>query len=133
MLFDCFEQVEKLFDNLSFTDVVSNLRKQCSGDLNKVLSLCRSTLNLNAKNTLMVRSYYKYAFLVTLSCVQVRVMEELRQLPFQSSVPRPILPVGLPIKAEVNIRNLKLRLKDVAKLRQQVCASDHVFCVKGSQ
>jgi acetyl-CoA carboxylase/biotin carboxylase 1 len=101
-LIEKYLAVEKLFDNLSFTDVVSDLRKQYNSDLTRVLNLCRSTVNLNAKNALMMR-----------------VMDELKKLSFAASVPRPVVPIGLPIRHEVNTRNLKLRLKDVSKLRQQ--------------
>lgn len=40
-LMEIYIDVEKLFDNMSFTDVVSELRKDNIGDLEKVLGLCR--------------------------------------------------------------------------------------------
>jgi hypothetical protein len=72
-LIDKYLQVERLFDNVSFTDVVSGLRKTYNADLTRVLNLCRSTVNLHAKNTLMLR-----------------IMDELKKLDFSGSnfVPR---------------------------------------------
>ena len=65
-LVEKYLKVEKLFDNMSFTDVVSELRKDHNSDLSKVLSLCRSHINLTAKNQLIIR-----------------LMEEMRALPFR--------------------------------------------------
>jgi hypothetical protein len=56
--------VEKLFDNMSFTDVVSELRKDNISDLGRVLELCRSHINLTAKNILLIKvsACHDYAF-----------------------------------------------------------------------
>ncbi len=94
--------VEKLFDNMSYTDVVSQLRKDHSSNLDKVLGLCRSHTNLKAKNLLMVK-----------------IMEEMKSLPILAAISRPKgCPPGIPLRNEINIRNLKVRLSDIAKLRQ---------------
>jgi hypothetical protein len=94
-------EVETLFDNSSFTDVVSQLRKTTNSDYDKILGLCRSHINLDAKNTLLVR-----------------LMEEMRGLPLAGNQ-RPKVPAGVPLRYEINTRNLKLRLRDLAKLHMQ--------------
>ena len=95
--------VEKLFDNMSFTDVVTQLRKDYGSDFNKVLALCRSHINVEAKNILIVK-----------------IMGEVAQLPIPTVQQRPSLPMGVPLKNEINTRNLKLRLTALARLRQPV-------------
>ena len=93
--------VEKLFDNMSFTDVVTQLRKDFAGDLEKVLALCRSHVNVAAKNELVVK-----------------ILGEVAQLPIPTVQQRPSLPMGVPLKNEINTRNLKLRLTALARLQQ---------------
>jgi acetyl-CoA carboxylase / biotin carboxylase 1 len=97
---EAYLEVEKLFDNMSFTDVVSELRKDNISDLGKVLGLCRSHINLKAKNILLVK-----------------VMDEMTLLPIESSQ-RPAYPPGVPVKFDINTRNLKLRLTALARLKQ---------------
>ena len=93
--------VERLFDNMSFTDVVTQLRKDYTGDLDKVLALCRSHINVTAKNELVVK-----------------ILGEVAQLPIPTVQQRPALPMGVPLKNEINTRNLKLRLTALARLQQ---------------
>jgi len=100
---ESFLQVEKLFDNMSFTDVVSGLRKDYSSDLEKLLNLCRSHINLSAKTYFMIR-----------------VIDEIKRIKPPMLNQRSKMPTGFPLKSELNIRHLKLRLSDISKLRQQV-------------
>jgi len=93
--------VEKHFDNMSFTDVVSELRKDNIGDLNKVLNICRAHANLKARNVLLLK-----------------VVEEMKNFPLSAPNQRPAVPMGLSIRNEINIRQLKARLGDLAKLHQ---------------
>lgn len=99
-LVESYLDVEKLFDNMSFTDVVSELRKDNIADLGKVLGLCRSHINLKAKNVLLAK-----------------VMDEMTLLPIETSQ-RPSYPAGVPIKFDINTRNLKIRLTAIARLKQ---------------
>ena len=99
-LVEGYLNVEKLFDHMSFTDVVSELRKDHIDDLEKVLGLCRSHINLKAKNVLLVK-----------------VMDEMTLLSNEDTV-RPAYPIGVPIKYDINTRNLKIRLTAVARLKQ---------------
>ena len=99
-LVESYLDVEKLFDNMSFTDVVSELRKDNIGDLDKVLNLCRSHINLKAKNILLAK-----------------VMDEISNLPIETSQ-RPSYPAGVPIKFDIHARFLKIRLTALARLRQ---------------
>lgn len=104
-LIDKYLRVEKLFDNMSFTDVVSELRKDHADNLVAVLSLCRSHVNISAKNSLVVR-----------------VMDEMRLLPFAAAAQHPLAshPNHIPIRHELNTRGVKLLLRELAKLRQPV-------------
>lgn len=99
-LVESYLEVEKLFDNMSFTDVVSELRKDNIGDLDKVLNLCRSHINLKAKNILLVK-----------------IMDEITNHPIETSQ-RPSYPAGVPIKFDIHARFLKIRLTALARLRQ---------------
>ena len=99
-LVESYLNVEKLFDNMSFTDVVSELRKENVTDLDTVLNLCRSHTNLKAKNVLLVK-----------------VMDEISLLSTEDSS-RPVYPVGVPIKYDITTRNLKIRLTAIARLKQ---------------
>eukprot|EP01041_Mallomonas_annulata_P000604 gene604-1167_t len=104
ILLGCTEKyltVEQLFDSMSFTDVVSGLRKDHSEDLNMVLELCRSHVNLTAKNSLMLEI--------------IELMKEIH-VPVVSQHPK--LPPGVPLRSEVSIRALKRRLGDLSRLRQ---------------
>ena len=93
--------VEKMFDDMSFTDVVSQMRKNNPGNLSMVLSLCRSHVNLKSKNILLIR-----------------ILEDMKGFPVLATVQTPKVPSGLPLRNEINNRNLKIRLSDIAKLRQ---------------
>jgi len=99
---ESFLAVEKLFDNMSFTDVVSDLRKEHSADLTKVLSLCRSHVNLKARTALISR-----------------VLEEMKMLQISPTIQRPASAKGIPVRNEINLRNLKIRLGDIANLRTE--------------
>ena len=99
-LLERFLAVERLFDNMSFTDVVSELRKDHHADLGVVLDMCRSHCNIKAKNLLMVR-----------------LLEEIKAFPLSVPNARPNPPAGVSIRSELNTRSLKLRLADLAKMR----------------
>lgn len=95
--------VETRFDVMSFTDVVSELRKQSSMDPLQILNLCRSHVNIRNKNALIIE-----------------VIEEIKDI--QTVLPSTELskvPRDLPLRNKVNVRNLKLRLSELAKLRHQ--------------
>lgn len=98
--------VERLFDNMSFTDVVNQLRKDYSGDnnLEKVLHLCRSHANIRAKNHLILK-----------------VLELMKKYPINITFKRPSeIPRGIIIRNEPQTRKLKTKLNDLAKLRQPI-------------
>merc|ERR1711871_863100 len=94
--------VETLFDKLSFTDVVTQLRR--SGQvLPQILSMCRRYSNLRVKNVLLIK-----------------VIEEMKNFPLSTkSLPQKLSP-GIFIRNEINIRQLKTRLLEISKLRQSV-------------
>jgi acetyl-CoA carboxylase/biotin carboxylase 1 len=95
-------QVESLFDKLSFTDVVTQLRR--SGmELEPILGMCRSFNNLKVKNVLLIK-----------------VIEEMKNFPLSTkNLPQKLSP-GIYIRNEINIRQLKARLSDLTKLNQNV-------------
>jgi acetyl-CoA carboxylase/biotin carboxylase 1 len=97
---DQYLNVEVLFDSMSFTDVVSNLRKNNIDDLDKVLELVRSHVNIDAKNFLLITS-----------------MEEIKKITILTSK-NPKVPPGVVIRNEITTRNLKNRLTDISKLKQ---------------
>lgn len=94
---------EKLFDSMSFTDVVNELRKDFASDLNQVLHHCRSHVNVECKNILILR-----------------VLEEIKAYPISQSKKRPELPPGIVLKTENHSRKLKVKLGELAKLAQPV-------------
>ncbi len=100
---ELFYNVEKLFDNMSFTDVVNQLRKEYSTDLNKVLQLCRSHANVKAKNVLVLR-----------------IIDFIKANSHHSTAPikRPEVPPGVAIRNELNTRKLKAKVTELSKLRQ---------------
>jgi len=100
-LVEAYLNVESLFDKLSFTDVVTELRKTMNSDFPGVLSMCRSHANLSAKNMLLMR-----------------ILEEMKNYSLGATSPPPQLVAGAYIRAEINIRQLKNRLTDISKLRQ---------------
>jgi biotin carboxylase/biotin carboxyl carrier protein len=94
-------EVETLFDAMSFTDVIGELRKTHQGKLGELTSLCRSHINLTAKNTFLL-------FVIDmLSTIK----------PPSSAI---IKPRNISLRHEVtyNNRSLKKRLTDISKLRQ---------------
>ena len=96
--------VENHFDLMSFTDVVSELRKQSSVAPSHILDLCRSHINIKAKNELMKE-----------------VIHEIKELQtVASSTELSKLPRDIPIRNKLNVRNLKLRLTELSKLRQPI-------------
>lgn len=103
LLLESYLQVEKLFDEMSFTDVVNQRRKDNSGELVEVLKVCRSHVNLKAKNALILRT-----------------LEAIKQLPMNNNSKRPDLPAGISIKGETHSRKLKVRLTELSKLRQPI-------------
>lgn len=105
-LLEQYIAVERLFDSMSYTDVVSEQRRSSSSepqpDLTRVLRLCRSHANLPAKNLLAAA-----------------LLESLKQTAAAPAV-RPDLPLGLPLRSDIHARSrgLKLVLKDLAALNQ---------------
>jgi acetyl-CoA carboxylase/biotin carboxylase 1 len=95
--------VERQFDNMSFTDVVNQLRKDFQNNLDKVLHLCRSHANIKAKNHLILK-----------------VLELMKSFSINVTTKRPELPAGIVIRSEPQIRKLKARLTDMSKLRQPI-------------
>eukprot|EP00981_Chlorochromonas_danica_P013150 scaffold5903_cov165-Ochromonas_danica.AAC.25 len=102
VMVDSYLQVEKLFDEMSFTDVVNQRRKD-AGELNMVLKLCRSHVNVKAKNVLILR-----------------ILEAIKLFPIRDSPKRPELPPGVSVKGEMHSRKLKVKLTDLSKLRQPI-------------
>jgi acetyl-CoA carboxylase/biotin carboxylase 1 len=98
-----FLRVEIKFDKLSFTDVVTELRKSMINDVPAVLSMCRSHSNISAKNVLLLR-----------------ILDEMKNFPLGTAPPQPQLPTGVFIREEINIRQLKMRLSEISKLRQNI-------------
>ena len=104
---ETYLEVETMFDKLSYTDVVTEIRKSMSDDLPKILRMCQSHANLLAKNFLLVK-----------------VIEEMKSFPLTSTFQPPKLANGNFIRNEINIRHLKMRLGDLTKLSQN--AYSHV-------
>lgn len=103
---ETYLNVEKPFDSMSFTDVVSGIRKDNPDDLESILAMCRSHVNLKAKNHLII-------------CV----MEEIKGMSasvVNANAMRPKLPAGITVRNEVSCRNLKIKLADLSKLQQSV-------------
>jgi len=100
-LIETYLKIESLFDKLSFTDVVTELRKSMNTDFPGVLSMCRSHANLSAKNILLMR-----------------ILDEMKNYSLGATSPPPQLAAGAFIRSEINIRQLKNRLTDLSKLRQ---------------
>jgi acetyl-CoA carboxylase/biotin carboxylase 1 len=103
---ESYLNIEKLFDNMSFTDVVNSLRKEYVNDLEKVLYLCRSHANIKSKNHLILK-----------------VLELMKSFPGLNNITlkRPEgLPSGIVLRNEPQIRKLKTKLTDLAKLRQPI-------------
>ena len=98
---DKFLAVESCFDNMSYTDVVNNLRKKHAGDLDHVWQLCSSHFNLETKTLLILK------------CIDMMVT-----IPASATTQRPKFPVGIPLIKEVNARNLKVKLTELTRLRQ---------------
>lgn len=96
--------VEKLFDDMSFTDVVNQLRKDYGSDLPQVLYVCRSHENIRTKNILLLQ-----------------ILSFIKTMPvINNPLKRPDLPVGVALKMELPTRKLKSKLTDLSKLRQIV-------------
>jgi hypothetical protein len=87
---------------MSFTDVVSGLRKDHQNNLDQVFALCRSHVNINAKNKLLIL-----------------ILEEIKRIKPPSVQLRPKLSYNIPIKSEINVRYLKKLLTDLSTLKQQ--------------
>jgi len=103
---ETYLNVEKLFDSMSFTDVVSGIRKDNPEDLESILDMCRSHVNIKAKNMLII-------------CV----MDEIKGMSatvLNANVMRPKLPHGITVRNEVSTRNLKIKLADLSKLHQSL-------------
>lgn len=98
---DAYINVEKSFDSLSFADVVNQLRKEHSSNMDKVLHICRSHANLKAKSILVLH-----------------MLELVKITPVTSNAKRPELPAGVGLRTELHTRKLKAKLTDLSKLRQ---------------
>jgi acetyl-CoA carboxylase/biotin carboxylase 1 len=102
-LTESYLEVEQLFDSQSFQDVVQTLRLSHPGDWDKVSTLCMSHVNLPLKNFLMLK------------VIEVMMVSQVPAVKF-----RPKMPKGIPLRLEMNIRNLKVRLTELSKLREGV-------------
>lgn len=107
---EVYVNVEKVFDNLSFTDVVNQLRKEHVSNPEKVLALCKSHANLATKNVLVLS-----------------MIDLIKSITLPSTAKRPDLPNGLTLKTELQTRKLKARLTELSKFRQS--AYSHVSFV----
>lgn len=96
-------EVEQRFDSLPFADVINDLRKEYLGDIDKIATICMSHVNLPLKNFLMLK-VIEVMMLTQVSAVKCR----------------PKMPKGVPLRLEMNIRNLKTRLTELSKLREGV-------------
>merc|ERR1711871_475139 len=102
-LIEMYLNVEKQFDDMPFTDVVSKLRKEHQANLIQVYNFCLSHLNINDKNTLLLR-----------------IVEEVKKIQPSSGTVRPQLSSNIPIRTELNLRHLKRRLTELSTLKQSV-------------
>jgi acetyl-CoA carboxylase/biotin carboxylase 1 len=100
-LLESYLSVEKLFDNMSFTDMVNKLRKDHQNELQKVLLLCRSHVNIKAKNALVLA-----------------IIEEIKAIPQYHSIKRPDIPLGIAVRNELHTRKIKLYMTELSKLRE---------------
>lgn len=99
-----FLQVENIFDDVSYSDVINRLRKLYPGDASgTVWDLCSSHVNLEDKTTLMLK-----------------VIDIMVRIPVSVANQRPKYPPGIPLIHEVNARNLKVKLTELSRLRQSV-------------
>lgn len=62
-LLEAYCAVERIFDAMSFTDVVTDLRKEHTASLDTVLSLCRSHVNIKSKNVLLLKVLQVFSFI----------------------------------------------------------------------
>lgn len=92
--------VEKLFDSMSFTDVINEQRKVHQDSLQAVWNLACSHVNLEAKNILILK-----------------VLDVMVGIPMATINKRPRFPNGVPIRSEIHVRHLKNRLTDLSKLK----------------
>ena len=97
---ESFLSIEKLFDDSSFTDTVNTLRKQHSGKLGVVWDICSSHVNLGDKKKLMLK-----------------VITLLESIPLNVTSYRVKMPAGAPSRHDINVRNLKSRLIELARLK----------------
>lgn len=99
-----FLQVENIFDDLSYSDVINRLRKIYPGESNSIVwDLCSSHVNLEDKTILMLK-----------------VIDIMVRIPVSVANQRPKYPSGIPLIHEINPRNLKVKLIELSRLRQSV-------------
>jgi acetyl-CoA carboxylase / biotin carboxylase 1 len=99
-----FLQVENIFDDVSYSDVINRLRHLYPGEKSgTVWDLCSSHVNLEDKTTLMLQ-----------------VINIMVRIPASVANQRPKYPPGVPLIHEVNARNLKVKLTELSRLRQSV-------------
>eukprot|EP00603_Paraphysomonas_imperforata_P004269 CAMPEP_0114418674 /NCGR_PEP_ID=MMETSP0103-20121206/3623_1 /TAXON_ID=37642 ORGANISM="Paraphysomonas imperforata, Strain PA2" /NCGR_SAMPLE_ID=MMETSP0103 /ASSEMBLY_ACC=CAM_ASM_000201 /LENGTH=2325 /DNA_ID=CAMNT_0001587049 /DNA_START=49 /DNA_END=7026 /DNA_ORIENTATION=+ len=97
---ESFLSIEKHFDDSSFTDTVNKLRKEHSGNLGVVWDICSSHVNLGNKKLLMLK-----------------VIEMMESIPLAVTSQRVKFPSGVPSRHDLNVRNLKARLTELARLK----------------
>ena len=97
---ESFLSIEKHFDDSSFTDTVNTLRKEHSGNLGVVWDICSSHVNLGNKKLLMLK-----------------VIEMMESIPLSVISQRVKFPTGVPSRHDLNVRNLKARLTELARLK----------------
>ena len=102
-LTESYLSVEQRFDSRSFSDVINNLRKEYPNDLDTVATLCMSHVNLPLKNFLMLK------------IIEIMMVSQVPAIKC-----RPKVPKGIPLRLEMNFRNLKARLLELSKLREGV-------------
>eukprot|EP00598_Pedospumella_elongata_P008031 CAMPEP_0184968478 /NCGR_PEP_ID=MMETSP1098-20130426/1535_1 /TAXON_ID=89044 /ORGANISM="Spumella elongata, Strain CCAP 955/1" /LENGTH=2317 /DNA_ID=CAMNT_0027490097 /DNA_START=80 /DNA_END=7033 /DNA_ORIENTATION=- len=100
-LLEAYLKVEKLFDNMSFTDMVNKLRKDHINELQNVLLLCRSHVNIKAKNALVLA-----------------IIEEIRAVPHFGSIKRPDIPLSIAVRNELHTRKIQVHMTELSKLRE---------------
>lgn len=95
--------VENQFDNMSFADAINKLRKLHVDQLENLWKLCTSHSNIVAKNQLVLK-----------------IIDIIATIPPYIVNQRPKYPSGIILRHELNVRNVKVRLHDLTKLRSPI-------------
>lgn len=109
-LIEKYLSIERIFDAMSFTDVVSNLRKEHANNHDMVLGICRSHLNIDMKNYLLLSILGR---LKSMSLTSILIQRP------KSAVSKK-LSINIPLQNEINIRNFKLKLTELTKLSHHI-------------